>query len=497
MQLSFTGGAYSNASQATNLQRCVNLYPIEAGPGGRGAPTTANSNLQIQGKFTLVPSPGTLQLVNLGSDSIRCLFTVGNNLYVVCGSNVYFLTINIFSKMVISQTLIGTIGTSTTPVYMIDNPSQIILVDGSSSGYIITKSNNTMAIIADSDFQGAANIAFLDGYFIYSKPGTASMYSSALNDGTSWDALDVATAEQRPDNLIGLGVFKGELWAFGETTTEVWYDAANQTGFPLSPRIGSGIDVGCSAAASICGIDDLLMWLDSRGFIVESTNAPFIRNNNSGYTVNIVSTDAINNEISTYSNINDAVACAYHQDGHAMYQITFPTANKTWVYDRSTQLWHEKSYYDAFTGVHDYHLAQYFSKYGNLNLVGGIKNGIIYIMSHNYYDDNGGSIYRIRTTSPQNQEFSLVGVDQLEIRINSGYAPQGLDPQINLRYSNNGSHTWSNYITRSMGKVGEYGKRIQWNRLGTAYEWVFELSTAEPIQWALIDASVTPSETEG
>ncbi len=496
MQLMFTGGAYENPSQATNLQRCVNLYPIEAGPGGRGAPLVSNNNLSNTGKYTLIPTPGLLQLVNLGADPIRGMYTVGVYTYVVCGNKVYSLQINNILKTVTTQTLLGTIGTTTSSVYMIDNPTQVILVDGSTSGYIITKAANTMATISDGDFEGGATVAYLDGYFIYNEPNTAYLRSSALNDGTTWDAADIATAEQRPDSIKGLGVFKGELWVFGETTTEVWYNAANPTGFPLSPRIGSGIDVGCIATASIAAIDDLLMWVDSRGYIVESTNSPFIRSNNSGYTVNIISTDALNNEIAGYALISDAIACTYYFNGHAMYQITFPTAEKTWVYDRTTQLWHEKSYYDSVLGVDTYHLVQYYSKYINLNLVGGLRNGIIYLMSSDYYDDNGGATYRIRTTSPQNQEFSLIGVDRLEARINSGYAAQGTDPQIRLRYSSDGGHTWSDYIDRSMGAVGEYGKRITWNRLGTAYEWVFELSTTESLKWALVDVSVKVSELE-
>src|SRR5260221_10791132 len=89
-----------------------------------------------------------------------------------------------------------------------------------------------------------------------------------------------------------LYVTKAEMWAFKTKTIEVFYDAANSPGFPFSPRIGSELDLGCGAPDSVVNLDNLLMWMDGRGYIVESQIAPYYRNNNTGYKVGIVSTDA-------------------------------------------------------------------------------------------------------------------------------------------------------------------------------------------------------------
>lgn len=483
MDLPITDGAYTSASQDANYQRCVNMYPIAAGPEGRG-------------KYTLVPTQGTSLLTTLGLGPIRGILVLGIYTYVVSNNTVYKLYINNITGNVESNTTLGTLTTSTGTVYFASNNTQIILVDSSTSGYIITIATGAMAVIADVDFVGGSQVQFLDGYFIYFKPGTSTMYASALNDGTTWNALDSASASMRPDNIVGLGISRGELWVFGELSIEVWYDAANSPGFPLSPRIGSNLDIGCAAGGSVAAVDNLLMWLDTRGFIVQSDTSNFIRNNSSGYAVKIISTDAINNEISGYSSISDAVAFTYVDRGHIFYQISFPNANKTWVFDHTIQKWHERSYFNTYKGLPEYHLAQYYGKSNSRNVIGGIRNGNLYKMSPLYYDDNSVVIRRLRNSPPFSMDFMLMTVNRLELRMMSGVAPEGVDPQITLRYSNDGGHTWSDEMTRSFGKIGEYAKSITWNRLGTEREWMLEFTIISSVNFSIISASADITDSE-
>ncbi|MFE1676613.1 hypothetical protein ACFMJE_18460, partial [Acinetobacter baumannii] len=62
-----------------------------------------------------------------------------------------------------------------------------------------------------------------------------------------------------------------------------------------------------------------------------------------GYTGKRISTHAIEYAIQSYSTITDAIAFTYQQEGHSFYVLTFPTADKTWVFDVSTELWHERA----------------------------------------------------------------------------------------------------------------------------------------------------------
>ena len=44
--------------------------------------------------------------------------------------------------------------------------------------------------------------------------------------------------------------------------------------------------------------------------------------------------------------------------------------------------------------------------------------------------------------------------------------PEGADPQVMLRWSDDGGHTWSNEHWAKMGKIGQYFSRVLWRRLG-------------------------------
>lgn len=486
MQFNLCGPSYKHTSQDVNYQRCVNMFPMQVGPDGRG-------------KITLVPTAGLSLLVDLGPDPIRCLGTVGDFVYAVSGDSVYKVDINIDTNEAV-PTLIGTLGTEEGTVNMAANPTQIMWVDGSTKGYIYTPGTGVFQEITatDSDFTGGGDVVFIDSYFIVNDPGTGKFYNSAGNNGLSWNPLDVATAETSTDNIVGLGVVKGELWVIGSLSTEIWFDNANSPGSPFSLRTGLQIQIGCGAKDSIVSVNDLLIWLDNRGFIVQSAVSPFIRSNNSGYDLTIISTEALTTEILSYAVRDDAIAMSYNDRGHIMYQITFPTEKKTWVYDYTTKVWHERNYFDTYNNELQHHLAQFYTQFASLQIMGGIRNGKLYLSSNQMYTDEGIQIRRVRTTSVQYdpEQFRMGAVDRLEIRVGIK-EHHVLNPKIALRYSHDGGHTWSNEMIRDLGTTGEYAKSIIWNRLGYGREWVFEFSITENMEFSLIDGMVQVSELEG
>jgi len=73
-----------------------------------------------------------------------------------------------------------------------------------------------------------------------------------------------------------------------------------------------------------------------------------------------------------------------------------------------------------------------------------------------------------------------------------------VDPQVMLRWSDDGGHTWSNKHWRSMGKTGEYGRRVIWRRLGMTLKLrdrVYEVSGTDPIKIAIMGAELMASPT--
>jgi len=103
--------------------------------------------------------------------------------------------------------------------------------------------------------------------------------------------------------------------------------------------------------------------------------------------------------------------------------------------------------------------------------------------------ENGGAMY-------YNGAPSVVGG---KILIEKGqFTATAIDPQVMLRWSDDGGHTWSNNHWRSMGKTGTYGTRVLWRRLGMTLKLrdrVYEVSGTDPIKIAIMGAELIASAT--
>jgi hypothetical protein len=381
-------------------------------------------------------------------------------------------------------------------VSIADNGTQIFLACNP-DGFIYNEVTNVFAKITDPDFPGAVTVGYLDGYFVFNEPNSQKVWVTELLDGTSVDPLDFASAEGSPDGLVAINVDHREAWLFGTDSIEVWYDAG-LADFPLTRIQGAFNEIGCVAAFSIAKLDNALFWLgtDARGQgIVYRAN---------GYTGVRVSTHAIEYAIAQYGNLSDAVAYTYQQEGHAFYVLTFPTGDATWVYDVSTQAWHERAGWNTALGEFTRHRSNCQCNFGGNTVVGDYENGNIYTLDLEVYSDNGGiqkwlRSWRALPTGANNLKRTAQHSLQLDCESGTGLVTgQGSDPEIMLRFSDDGGHTWSNEHLSKMGKIGEYYRRVFWRRLGMTLKLrdrVYEISQTDPVKAVIMGAELVISPT--
>jgi hypothetical protein len=65
---------------------------------------------------------------------------------------------------------------------------------------------------------------------------------------------------------------------------------------------------------------------------------------------------------------------------------------------------------------------------------------------------------------------------------------QGSDPEVMVRLSRDGGHTWGEPMRMSAGRMGEYTTRVIARRLGQARDTVFEVTVSDPVAWSLVQA---------
>ena len=474
MKTPILGATYVARSVNAADARMVNLFPEVVPEAGK------------EPAF-LMRAPGLRKLTEVGTGPIRGLWALGSFMYVVSGTTLYKVSTTY------TATSLGTIA-GTGPVSISDNGTQIFVAANGPS-YIYNSVTNVFAPITDPDFPGAVTVGYLDGYFVFNEPNSQKFWVTQLLDGLSVDPLDFASAEGAPDGLVGLIIDHREVWLFGTNSVEVWYDAG-LLDFPLQRIQGAFNEIGCAAAYSIAKMDNGLFWLgkDARGQgVVYRAN---------GYTGQRISTHAVEWQIQQYGNLSDAIGYTYQQDGHSFYVLIFPSANTTWVYDVATQAWHERAGW--VNGEFTRHRSNCQVFFNSEVVVGDYEDGRIYAFDLDYYqdDDQIQRWYRTWRALPTGaNNLKRTAHHSLQIDLESGTGlnlGQGSDPQVMLRWSDDGGHTWSNEHWAGIGKIGEYYKRVFFRRLGMTLKLrdrVYELSMTDPVKTAIMGAELLLSPT--
>jgi len=479
MKTPFLGGAYKARSENLACQRLVNLYPELAQDGG-----------QDVGAF--FGTPGLRYLTTVGTGPIRGIRPFfDQQLAVVSGNDLVAVT------PTFSQSVVGTIP-GTGPVWISnDDASVVVVADGRMFQFDVF--TNTFFEVT-TNFAGAGSLDFQGGFFIFNQPNSDIFW---IYDGSgSIDLLDNAVAESGADHLVAVLVDHNELWLFGTSTIEVWTNVGGAD-FPYQPISGAFIESGLAAASSPAKLDNSIFWLGS------DTRGGAVVYRAQGYTPARVSTHAIELAIQGYERVDDAIGFAYQQEGHSFYVLSFPTGNATWVFDVATGLWHERAYMDPETGELGRHLANchsFFRPIGE-HVVGDYRNGNLYAFDLDTYTDNGDYIKWMRSwralkqgtnTLKRTFQHTLQLVGQTGVGRGT-VAPdiQGYDPQVMLRWSDDGGHTWSNEHWKSFGRFGASGYRAIWRKLGATEKLrdrVYEVSGTDPTKRAFIGAELEASQ---
>lgn len=458
MKVPFLGQAYASRSLPLSAQTCVNLYSEvnESGSGEVGA---------------FYGTPGLVTKYT-GSGEVRGLHVAGGYLYAVIGATVYAI------NSAWSATSLGTLPNSTGPVSMTANYTQL-LISHASGWHYVTLPTGTLTAVSDVDAPTDAVVTYQDGYVIFTQGGE-EFGITALDSVTSIDALDFASSEGSPDDLISLLSNNRELWLFGTQTTEVWYNSGDAD-FPFERISGAFMQHGCAARFSPAQVDNTVFWLgrdpSGQGMVFRAN----------GYQPARISTHAMESEFATYSRIDDAIGWTYQQEGHTFYWLTFPTASKTWVYDVSTQSWHERAYRDATTGALSRHRANCYAFFNGAHVVGDYANGKVYELDLDTYTDAGDYIYRERTFPAMDAEGRRVRIDRAELIAETGVgltSGQGVDPQVWLQVSKDGGRTFGFERYQSLGAIGQYNARAVWRRIGFGRHNVLRLGATDPVKHA-------------
>jgi hypothetical protein len=411
---------------------------------------------------------GVETLGTVGTGPIYAMHGAFQKLYVVSGTKLYEVDSNY------TATELGDVGAISSYGIDMDHNAEVVVVVNYPNAYVYDTTTSTFSQISDPDFLAASDVDFIDNWLLFVEVGTGRFFGADLGSATSFDALNFATAEGNPDDLVGMKVDHRQVVLFGEESVEIW-DNTGVPGFPFERAINGFLEIGCFNGRTIAKMDNSIFWLANDYTIRRLDGATPVRVSNHAVEQSIVQ-----------ATIAAGKAFAWSQFGHFFYVLTFPEV--TWVYDATTKTWHNRETYGL-----DYWTAGSNSQAFGLEIVGNSTSNQIGKLDPLVYDEWGETQRMSWTYQPVYAENRRANHDRLEIVLETGVgltSGQGSDPQLMLDKSDDGGKTWDSLPNKDIGLIGEYRTRVVWNRLGSARQRVYRAAVSDPIPVNVTDTLI-------
>lgn len=435
---------------------------------------TERQLVESKGQAPLFGAPGIVTVTTVGPGPFRGGWNFNGVAYYVSGPELWRVDIGGVG------TKVGTGIGGAAPVGISDNGVQMCIVNGA-QGFIYTTTDGLVPIVSPA-FYSADTVTFMDGYFIFDRKGTNEWFLSALYDGLTYNGLDFASAEGQPGFVRATKQNLQLLFIFCSAHIELWYDAGTAD-FPFQRYAGGIINYGTESPYSIVEQDGALFFLGvDHVFYRLQANVP-IR----------VSTHPIETEIQRATAITNAFCMTWTMEGHKIVTLTLPSAATTVAFDISTGKWHHRTSVDADfqdLGV-GWRVSTVLQIYDDVYM-GDVLSGQLGKRNWGTFTEYGNPMIGIIQSANQQKDRLRVFCSRFELDVQAGVGlstGQGSDPLIVLERSTNGGMTWGLQQTpRSIGKIGEYARRVRWLAQGMGWQMMWRLTISDPVQRVIIAA---------
>lgn len=414
--LSFGIGAYRRDNGGLPEFKLVNMF-VER------TPAAANG-------VVLLSRNGLPALATRGTGPIHGLFAkkgvFGRSLFALSDDTLYRGTASL-----------GTVTGSGHPSFAA-SAAEVVVTRGASA---YSYDGTDFVAVTFPDSANVTAVAFLAGLFVYLRAGTHRFYWSAVLDGRTIDALDFASAESAPDELLDVYVVQDGLWLLGSDTVEFWQVTGNPDA-PFSRVEGRLYKKGIIATGCAADVDNTLFWWGDDNMIYRGAEVP-----------QRVSDHAVEEKLAGSARKQ---CFAYKYEGHENFVVR--TDSGTFAFDVSTEQWWQPDTFGA-TGWRVKCAAE-----ADIGLVfGDDTDGTLRQFDPEDWED-GGTLER-RFTAAFPLGGGQVRVDRLCVEANVGQTSmlmgQGSDPILEMRSSRDGGQTWAGWRQAKLGAQGKYRQRTE------------------------------------
>lgn len=415
-------GSYRRDNGNFTSLNLVNMFP-------EAAPT-------VESGVAILSRPGLVTMATRGAGPIRAIFQrpdlFNGDIFSLSGSTLFR-----------NDTPIGTVNGDGIPSIASSNLELVITCGLTAYSY----REGDFAAIAFPDSANVTAVAYLGGLFVYARAESHRFYWSAVNDARSINAVAYTSSESAPDNIRDLIAVGDNLFTLGKESLEVYYLTTSTT-LPFSRISQRTRNRGVIGRGCAVEFDNALHFIGEDNVVYRMAEVP-----------NRISDHGLEERISQSANFR---LFSFLYQGHSFLCVRVDGG--TWVFDPAGgSQWAEFQ-----THGQDNFLGQCATTPETGVMFGSALDGRIFEFSDDWTDDGEPLIRQFTAAFPI--KGGSVPVDALEIECNAGATlastGPGSDPQIEVRASRDGGHTFGMFRTASLGAQGERRKRPRWRRFG-------------------------------
>lgn len=445
IEIPFAMQAGESSVTQNSAERLINMY-AEIEVSGRKRVLRR----QRAGLRQLLASTGTKRAIEHynGTDYL----VIGNTFYSFNGA---------------ALTSIGTLSSSSGRCAIIFNDNGHAMVSDGSVAY--NWNGTSFSLITTPGSVAVGSLAYQSGYGIFNVPGEAQFYITALNDFSTIDALDFATAESAPDPILRVFVDHGQLFLCGTRTIEAWQQSGSGD-FPYQPLTNSTVARGILGKNAICSEDNTLFFVGDDKVVYRLQ----------GYTPTRVSNGAIERAILAVSQAgwDGCEMFAYTSGGQKFINVMFPGEMSAQL-NLGTGLWN-------YTKTYGYNDWQILGSAGGYNRYFATPTGLV-ALDETLNTDESGTMLRVARSAPGDANGKMITVNSLFLDAEVGRAAISTDANVMMRFAPDGE-TFGNIRVRNLGAIGDYRHRAMWRSVGMGRKPTLELSMSDNARFSIMAA---------
>lgn len=314
---------------------------------------------------------------------------------------------------------------------------------------------------------GATHIVYFKGYAIANEPDSGRWFISSVGVYTTWNPIDVFTAESKSDDLNAIIVTpRNELLLAGDQSIEQWNDfASGEQPFFLAGTSPEGL----LAPYTLTATRDGNFGINELGHFVQFLGQS-----------SIDTSDRVQQSLDGITDWSDAWCENVHWSGENWYLLQAPNAVNdygtkgiTLVYDLPHKKWFQLYDWDAENGLPTRWPGWSYLKMWGRHFVGG--EGCIYELLDSWrFNDTNVQRGRI-LTAHYDEVGGQVEIQEARLRLRRGLMDVNSDitPRLFFRVNRDNSG-FSSWTEKSLGASGQSSLLVNLGSLGIADTFQFE-----------------------